>query len=224
MLPLIGLVAIVLLFFAGKIFLFSDFQANSQPIPVSIAPPGVLRADTEASVSGLPPEPSVPTTGGNLILDSDYEDEALVASDDEDQDEAYQSVDGPREEITREIIVVLPPAISPEPPLSQTIQPELEQQPGPNIDPGPAQPVQAQPEAAAPSWMVQIGAYSTRAAAESVLSRVTQEGHRAVVESGRMWHRVLVQAGPTRQDAESLAARLGQSGYPGAFIVPLRRP
>jgi cell division protein FtsN len=94
--------------------------------------------------------------------------------------------------------------------------------------PRPAQPNQTQPEktvaeqTAKPNWMVQIGAFSTRAAADNVVNQVTQAGHTANVLSGTTLHRVLIQAGPTKQDALNLATRMGQSGFPGAFVIPPR--
>jgi cell division protein FtsN len=72
-------------------------------------------------------------------------------------------------------------------------------------------------------WMVQVGAFSNKAAAEAVSQRFTKAGYTAAVTSTQTLHRVLVQAGSTREAAESLAARLGQSGYQGAFIVPPRQ-
>ena len=231
MLPLVGLVAIGLLFVAGKIFFFSDFQTNSQPIPVSIAPPDTSRADAEESASGPSSEAStvvqIPsqgaTTSANLMLDLDDENRAQnTATDHQDQDGAPQSVNSSREENTentREIIII---TAAPEPTSPQATP---EQQPVPNVEPNPAASIPAQPvQIQEANWMVQIGAYSTNAAAEAVLGRITQAGYRAIVVPGRTWNRVLVQAGPTRQDAMNLAARLGRTGYPGAFPVPPRRP
>jgi cell division protein FtsN len=68
--------------------------------------------------------------------------------------------------------------------------------------------------------MVQIGAFSTSSAAETVSRQVTQDGHSAVVLSGKTLYRVQIKAGSTKNDALKLATQLRQSGFPGAFIVP----
>ena len=82
---------------------------------------------------------------------------------------------------------------------------------------------QAQTQAKLSGWMVQVGAFSNKAAAEAVMQRFIKAGYTAAVTSTQTLHRVLVQAGSTREAAELLAARLGQSGYQGAFIVPPRQ-
>jgi cell division protein FtsN len=70
--------------------------------------------------------------------------------------------------------------------------------------------------------MVQIGAFSTLEAADAVVQQATKAGHTAAVTSNRTLHKVLIQAGPTRDDALKLAQKLGQAGFPGAFVVPPR--
>jgi len=238
-LPLVGLVAIVLLFVAGKIFLFSDLQLDSQPIP-NISPPDIPRvtinpeatrvnAGESSSVARIAqPSSHRVASGDNLVLDFGPENRPLSAVlTDGDQDGAYQSVDNSREEIAREIIVVSPPAPmpAPTPAPTQAVTPSPTQQPRPT--PAASRPAQQQVQptgTATRNWMVQVGAFSTNVAADAVVEQLTEAGHTVTVDSGRTLHRVLVQAGPTRQDAMNLAARLAQSGFSGAFIVPPRRP
>jgi len=222
MLPLVGLAAIGLLFVAGKFFFFSDFQADRQPIHVSIGPPDSSRANAEGSgtsvVAQNPNNSRAPVranTGaalasnpGNIDIENRAQNSAGVVADDQSRDDvAYQHTANVIEETTREIIVVSSPESQPNPnPVSAASEP--------------AQPANVQPDR--PYWMVQVGALSTNAAAQTLLNRVTQEGHRATIVSGGRWHRVLVYAGPTNQDASELATRLGRSGYQGAFTVPPR--
>ena len=54
MLPLVGLIAIGLLFVAGKTFYFSYFQAERQPVPVTFTPLDAPRADAGEGVPGEP--------------------------------------------------------------------------------------------------------------------------------------------------------------------------
>jgi len=227
MLPLVGLAAIGLLLVAGKIFLSSEFQASSDPIPVAIAPPDVSRADVgEASLEGQLDNLSEISrqrvaAGGNLILDLDQDGVGTAPTDaisvnSVASDVAPESLNpNGTLQVREEIIIATPDSARPDP----------EPQPGLELVVAPIQPEQVQPERATaqPSraiWRVQIGAYSTRAAAEAVVRRVTQAGYTAAVVSGRTWYRVLVQAGSTRQDAVNLAAHMGRGGYPGAFVVP----
>jgi cell division protein FtsN len=89
--------------------------------------------------------------------------------------------------------------------------------------PPPAPEIKSAPTPTKPSWMVQVGAFSTQAAANAVSQRITKAGHSATVVAGKNLHRVLVQAGPTREDALTLATQMSQSGFQGAFIVPPRQ-
>ena len=255
MLPLVGLVAIGLLFVAGKIFFLYDLQAESQPIPVTVAPPVMPRVADEsvsepsAETGPVMPEPSRQrvSAGGNLVLDlvrnNNAQDNAAADTNDSTEpNDAPQSADGVNRE---EIIIVSTPALATpvqaEPQSMPQPQPQEQPQAQPSLRPTetgsdvaePAQPEPAQPprqtqpertdtQPNRANWMVQVGAYSTRAAADAVLERLTQDGHTVTVNSSRTLHRVMVQAGPTRQDALNLASRLGQAGFPGAFIVPPR--
>jgi cell division septation protein DedD len=71
--------------------------------------------------------------------------------------------------------------------------------------------------------MVQVGAFSTQAAAEAFLQRVTKAGYEGVVVSSKTLHRVLVQGEASREETLVLATRMSQNGFRGAFIVPPRQ-
>jgi cell division protein FtsN len=71
--------------------------------------------------------------------------------------------------------------------------------------------------------MVQVGAFSTRVAADAFSEKVAKAGYSISVVSGQTLHRVLVQAGPTKEEAVTLATRMNRSGFQGAFIVPPRQ-
>ena len=226
MLPLVGLAAIGLLFVAGKFFFFSDFQADRQQI-VSIAPPDLHRVDAEesgATVAARNPNhsaaaemnPNLGRSNSNINENINQNSAGIVTRDEEHDNRnhaaSHQNAtsgsvgavgENAERETAREIIVVSAP--------------EPEQRTNPNPEPvQTAQPAQAY-------WMVQIGAFSTNAAAQTALRRVVQDGHRATIVSGNRWHRVMVYAGPTNQDAVNLAAQLNRSGYVGAFTVPPAR-
>ena len=244
MLPLVGLVAIGLLFTAGKIFLFTEFQAGSEPIPISVAPPDIPKPPVS-------PETLTPRADAGERVNEPSSDARRDGNDNSVQgnaDPAGQGANPPSaaKEEPEVVVVTIPiPVPEPEP------QPQPQPQPQQETEPARAQPVQpqqvrpvtirqqpaqTQPQAQtqtqvnpepAPrpavqsnrsNWMVQVGAYSTRAAAETVSKEVVQAGYTATVVSGRL-HKVLIQAGSTRQEALNLAARL-RPEFPGAFIVP----
>ncbi len=69
-------------------------------------------------------------------------------------------------------------------------------------------------------WRVQVGAFSTKEAAAETSRKLSQSGYKASVVSGPKFHRVLVHAGATRQDASSLISRLAKAGFSGAFSIP----
>lgn len=76
------------------------------------------------------------------------------------------------------------------------------------------------PKMKTPPWLVQVGAFSSKEAANDVSRKLSQAGYQVSIMSGVRFHRVMVQAGPARQDAVALASRLDKDGFPGAFSVP----
>jgi cell division protein FtsN len=87
--------------------------------------------------------------------------------------------------------------------------------------PAPAkEPEKKEPEKK-PGWMVQVGAFSTPAAAEAVVQQLGKAGYQATVLPGKL-NRVLVPAGSTRAEALTQAEKMSKSGFQGAFIVPPR--
>lgn len=83
----------------------------------------------------------------------------------------------------------------------------------------PAPPKQA-PNPKSPPWRVQVGAFSTKESASEVSRKLSQSGYKVSILSGVRFHRVVVQAGSSRQDALTLASRLHKEGFPDAFSIP----
>ena len=83
----------------------------------------------------------------------------------------------------------------------------------------PAPPKQA-PNPKSPPWRVQVGAFSTKESASEVSQKLSQSGYKVSILSGVRFHRVVVQAGSSRQDALTLASRLHKEGFPDAFSIP----
>ncbi|MCL2684482.1 MAG: SPOR domain-containing protein, partial [Synergistaceae bacterium] len=79
--------------------------------------------------------------------------------------------------------------------------------------------------AANSKWGVQIGAFVNGNSATTLVSEVKKQGYTASVSradsSGKTFHRVRVNAGGTREDANRLAAELERKGYP-VSVVPMQ--
>ena len=87
----------------------------------------------------------------------------------------------------------------------------------------PAPPKQA-PNPKSPPWRVQVGAFSTKESAVEISRKLSQSGYKVSILSGVRFHRVVVQAGSSRQDALTLASRLHKEGFPDAFSIPPASP
>ena len=91
--------------------------------------------------------------------------------------------------------------------------------PKPAKPPSPVVPKPA-PKPGNSSWHVQVGAFSSKESAVEVSRKLSQSGYKVSVSSGVRFHRVVVQAGSSRQEALTLASRLQKEGFPDAFSIP----
>lgn len=217
MLPMIGIVAMALLLVAGKLFFFSGSRSAAVSLPIIKEAPAKeamrdkkMPQTTQSSVSqSQPAEPAaqvvvaLPTpTPLSITPPENFSDRSTVV---------------PRPENT-DIVLAVPykPKAQVKPitaPVTVTAQPRA-QAPAQRAAPKPApQPSQTQ---SSPVWMVQIGAFSTVAAANTRSKELASAGYSTSVVSGAKWHRVLVRGGATRASASAVAAKIGQ----GAFVVP----
>lgn len=249
MLPLVGFVAIGLLLVAGKLFFYSGDAESKRPLPVispvssSSSVPSeeqshgtsvVPSSQKEGGPSVASPEPSVfaprpalegveTVQGAKPVAFLDV----LAVPLQEKKPEAEKTAPPPKKtEAPKEakVSVVTPKRALPKsaetPPPSRT---QVPKSPAPPVQqPRPAPKIITVPVQQAPMWTVQIGAFSTREAAEAVSQQAGKSGYKAKIISGKTMHRVLLEAGTTRDDALSLATKLSKSGFQGAFIVPPR--
>ncbi|MDR1977364.1 MAG: SPOR domain-containing protein [Synergistaceae bacterium] len=245
MLPLVGIIAIVLLVVAGKFFFFSGLEEDQAPLPViegpSRVPQGGKPAQAEEGVvdkqkdAPLPDDTSSVASSPVVVssVPSNSEERRTQLTTLDVLAVPYDSKSASNPSAPQEVTVVVPQPSPPPKPQSQSQPrpvPVVREQPKPQPVANPVAerrtpPVSEppkEPEPAKPSWMVQVGAFSTRAAADAVSQQVTKAGYSATVVAGKSLHRVLIQAGPTREDALALATRMSQTGFQGAFIVPPR--
>jgi len=68
-------------------------------------------------------------------------------------------------------------------------------------------------------WTIQVGAFSTLAAAKTFSEQVSKAGYKSTVVPSSAWHRVIVEAGTTRDEAQKLVEQINRSGFPEAFVV-----
>ena len=68
-------------------------------------------------------------------------------------------------------------------------------------------------------WRVQVGAYGSKKAAEEIIAKLEKAGYRATRFAVSKHHKVWVQAGNTRQEAERAAERLKKLGYKGSYVI-----
>jgi cell division septation protein DedD len=237
MLPLVGVVAIGFLVVAGKLFFFSSSEEVKVPLPVMEPLP--LQQERPDPVN----EPPInlqeePVAADSPVASLPIEVSSVPVSSSPDVPERrVDSLGGvldvwavPSNDENNNVVVVVPPSPPPSPSPSPPPQPVVRPRPAPAppapnpnpVRPAPA-PTPVNPEPAKPTWMVQVGAFSTQAAADSFLRQVTQAGYQGTVVSSRTLHRVLVQGEASREETLALATRMSQNGFRGAFIVPPRQ-
>ena len=68
-------------------------------------------------------------------------------------------------------------------------------------------------------WRVQVGAYGSKKAADEIIAKLAKAGYTATSFAVSRHHKVWVQAGNTKQDAERTAAKLKKIGYPGSYVI-----
>lgn len=68
-------------------------------------------------------------------------------------------------------------------------------------------------------WRVQVGAYGSKKAAEEIIAKLAKAGYRATHFAVSKYHKVWVQAGDTKQEAERAAERLKKLGYKGSYVI-----
>jgi cell division protein FtsN len=242
MLQLIGIVAMALLFIAGRLFFFSESrsaaaslpviketsvktQTTQPPVPISNNQPPTQAAQPVVAlpiptpISVTPPEnfSDKPAAQNNTaktqaIPDSANTDIVLAVP--------YKPA-AQTKPITAPVTVVPVESKTKAAASSPTQAPA--QRPAPKPTPAVQRPapkptpaVQPSPAKSTPTWIVQVGAFSTAAAAGARSKELSSDGYLVSVVSGARLHRVLVRGGATRASASAIAAKIGQ----GAFVVP----
>lgn len=105
------------------------------------------------------------------------------------------------------------------PPVSTQTEPKMPSQTGKPADQSvTAQNPAASVEVSSGVWVVQIGAFTTRDAAEKLARDASEKKYKAFVvkaeAGGKTYFRVRIGAGAQRSDAETLAKDLAAKGYP----------
>jgi cell division protein FtsN len=207
--------------------------AQAEPVPTSPVREGRVTSDNPAPAAGSAvPQKRVLTTGLDVLAvpyDGKSSSQGSSGGPADKSDAGKQTDNSSQPASGREppkgrgqAVKVLAPRESqtkkePTAPTGETPKnPRVAQQsaPKPNTTPEKKEPPKN-------SWRVQVGAFSTPAAAAAVAQELSRAGYEPIVLHGKL-NRVMVQAGSTRAEALAQAAKMGKSGFRGAFIVPPR--
>ena len=240
MLPMIGVVAVALLFVAGRLFFFSGSRPAIAGLPVIKETPAKeakrvvnvtqidqpqKRSPAQPPVAQSQPKPAASPVAA-LPMPS-----PLAAAPPENF--PAQPALTPQPAAT-DIALAIPykpaaqnkPITAPMTAISVTSAPApapksapaaaRRSTPMPALPPARPSAAQSSPAQSSQVWMVQVGAFSTAASANALSKELSGSGYLASVVSGAKLHKVLVRGGATRASASAVAAKIGQ----GAFVVP----
>jgi cell division septation protein DedD len=203
-LPVAAVIAIGLLFVGVKLFFLTPSERA-----------GIELVSEEGVASAQKPEVSILEQPDFALAESDYEMRTLQGS--------------PEKLETTDVSIILAS------PLTQTGAPARSSSSAPkSVTKRESTPAAANtrtaPAAAGTKananakWGVQIGAFVNENSASTLLTEVKQQGYVASISkvdsSGKVFHRVRVGAGNTREDAAHLASELKLKGYP-VSVVPM---
>lgn len=240
MLPLVGIVAVGLLLVAGKLFFLSGLQPDRVTVPVISSPPPVARQEKSAqaetppvarpvtkTISSVPvvPKPvSADTTANEGRRSLGATLDVLAVPYDSRATAPTEAPAGKSVTVEKTEAPSAPKNTQQRPPVKERLtRPSQTVKTTPTPSAAEKKSSTPPPAPAKPSWLVQVGAFSTQAAAEAVVQQLGKAGYSGTIVSGKTLHRVLVQAGVTRDEALTMATKMSKSGFQGAFIVPPRQ-
>ena len=203
MLPVIGLVAVGLLIVGVKLFFLSGDKSRPYSPPPARTSPAAPQKTAGKPITALPIPSAQPAvqkpaekTGTTLAVPAAPSGEAVPGAQEES-----------------------PIAVPPESGAGKK-----EKKSAPEKTAAPTEKRDA-PSPQKSRWGVQIGAFSTKEAAESVRQQASKSGYSttvaAAVVGGKTLYRVTVPAGKDRASADSLSQKLQKAGFP-VFVVEVR--
>ena len=201
-LPFVGILAVIMLLFAAKVFFFdslpssNNLYGSSQSVP-KISPDVkaniLFPAAGEASAQEQEPELELESANGNK-----QELESLALNN-----------NASKIDVTSEPVNNKKPTVN----NNNTRQVNNNKQAINNN----ARQVNSNNKQA--QWRVQVGAYGSKKAANEIIEKLAKAGHTATSFAVSRHHKVWVQAGNTKQEAEKTAAKLKKIGYPGSYVI-----
>jgi len=248
MLPLIGVIAIGLVVVAGKLFLFTPNMAHpSVPIVVESPRPQERQAQGR-NVERDAPAGQLPAPAAQLVVASPPQafdappiPERLPSQGLDVLAVPYGGLGASRLEAKRPATQAVPPSSpftttrqpKPQPALNaaavrrtSSVTNSTNSQPASSsANSTNSRPVSSSASTAQKSnpgsakWTIQVGAFSTLAAAKTFSEQVSKAGYKPTVVPSSALHRVIVQAGTTRDEAQKLVEQINRSGFPEAFVV-----
>ena len=201
-LPFVGILAVIMLLFAAKVFFFdslpssNNLYGSSQSVP-KISPDVkaniLFPAAGEASAQEQEPELELESANGNK-----QELESLALNN-----------NASKIDVTSEPVNNKKPTVN----NNNTRQVNNNKQAINNN----ARQVNSNNKQA--QWRVQVGAYGSKKAADEIIAKLAKAGYTATSFAVSRHHKVWVQAGNTKQEAERTAAKLKKIGYPGSYVI-----
>jgi cell division septation protein DedD len=246
MLPLIGLVAIGLLLLAGRLFFTSNFHSDRASLPV-IAPTrqekkekkpaqtqerAAAPASSAPPVSNIPPEKNfsaspaaravetAPVLAVPDVLAIPHEEKKISVSP-ERRTPVFSPKVEERTASSAGSAKTQPkprPVLPPKPAVKVAVSNPAAKKTAPASSPNSPNSSNSSKTPDSSAWMVQVGAFSMKSAADGVARQLSQDGHSVKVVSGKTIHRVLIMA-KDKNDASALATRMDRSGFIGAFVI-----
>ena len=200
-LPFVGILAVIMLLFAAKVFFFdslpssNNLYGSSQSVP-KISPDVkaniLFPAAGEASAQEQEPELELESANGNK-----QELESLALNNN-----------------TAKIDITSEPVNNKKPAANNNSRLVSNNKQSVNNN---ARQVNSNNKQA--QWRVQVGAYGSKKAADEIIAKLAKAGYTATSFAVSRHHKVWVQAGNTKQEAERTAAKLKKIGYPGSYVI-----
>ncbi len=217
-LPIAALVAVGILVVGVRLFLLSPDHRDGGGDVLPTPAPEVVSSPSPAAPSSPPPAPSHVPSPTRTAPAHPQGDVIAVPVDPESTPAKSRPV--PASPIPTRRPRPTAPAPSPRP--SRVSPTPL---PAPSTAPAPSAPASPQPTVASSQkgWVIQVGAFSKREAADALLGTLRGTGYAAVLSeadvAGRHWFRVRIPVSGERGTADALAAKLRGQNLP-AQVFP----
>ncbi|MBR1604372.1 MAG: SPOR domain-containing protein [Synergistaceae bacterium] len=203
-LPFVGILAVIMLLFAAKVFFFDSLPSSNNNLYGSSQSVPKISPDVKANIL-------FPAAGEASAQEQEPENENLELNNNAAKiDVTSEPVNNNKQAANKNTSQVnnnSKQAVN-----NNTRQVNNKQAINNNVKQVNSNNKQAQ-------WRVQVGAYGSKKAANEIIEKLAKAGYTATSFAVSRHHKVWVQAGNTKQEAERTAAKLKKIGYPGSYVI-----